>query len=403
MKLRFSRARVCEYLAVFSLLILLAWLAHIWVSDRMLALRLSYFIDSLAARSTVQCADTKSSWLRDIIIHSLHSRGSLANQVVYISPSGEVHSCASGAGDSSRHGDLSAENARFRYASATKIVTAQVILDLIREGRLEFDSSLGHLFPEISEYRDERVSTITVGHLLNHSGGFDRLHIGDPMFFSKKKPWCPHALTGLAKVRLQFNPGEKQAYSNVGYCLLGVIAERASGLSFRDLLEQKYKLSSFGIKFIDGPRLLDEAISDYRNEEFFEENYFKDFDFVSNSATAGLSGSALALATFLKQVISAESSLYLTSSAFSKCDISKLRACYGVAFYQYKEKGNELKVGIQEGYLPGTTSVVFIDNHGGVLVLLNAGRPFDITLGNEDTYKTIYEMLSEFYSETSFN
>jgi len=37
---------------------------------------------------------------------------------------------------------------------------------------------------------------------------------------------------------LQFAPGERRAYSNLGYMILGLVVERASGQGYYDFCEQ---------------------------------------------------------------------------------------------------------------------------------------------------------------------
>lgn len=127
---------------------------------------------------------------------------------------------------------------RFRIASLSKPITACAIMQLVEEGKISLDSKaaslLGDSFP--SNPKDSRLSQITVRHLLEHRGGFDRELSGDPMFLSR--PPGPESLKFFLNVRLDFTPGERFAYSNFGYCILGRIIERISQQSYEFFIKE---------------------------------------------------------------------------------------------------------------------------------------------------------------------
>jgi len=135
----------------------------------------------------------------------------------------------------------------FRLASLSKTVTAVSMLQLVQEGRLKLDDKvvpiLGDQGPRPDRITDARVHDITVRHLLQHSGGFNRARSGDVMFLpgaaeaAKRQrgplpPDCPTILRDTLERRLDFAPGERFAYSNVGYCILGRIVERVTGATY---------------------------------------------------------------------------------------------------------------------------------------------------------------------------
>src|SRR5690606_797999 len=151
------------------------------------------------------------------------------------------------------------------------------------------------ILPEVLPVEDERLESVTVEQLLNHTAGFDRSNGQDPMFLLDIKPWCPGRLQKLSSSRLKFDPGSKYSYSNLGYCLVGVVVEGVSGSPYRQYMEDEYKLSALGLGFIDGPYKADEVRYDFRNSNFYGESYFNYFDFNAISASAGLSGNALSL------------------------------------------------------------------------------------------------------------
>jgi CubicO group peptidase (beta-lactamase class C family) len=135
----------------------------------------------------------------------------------------------------------------FRLASLSKTVTAVAVLQLVQDRRLNLDDRvlpiLGDMGPRPGRIADTRVHVITVRHLLQHSGGFNRARSGDVVFLpgaadaAKRQggslpPDCPTILRDTLERKLDFAPGERFAYSNVGYCILGRVVERVAGMPY---------------------------------------------------------------------------------------------------------------------------------------------------------------------------
>jgi len=82
------------------------------------------------------------------------------------------------------------------------------------------------------------LAQVTVRHLLQHTGGWDRDKSFDPMFRSRRiarevgEP-SPASAKGIIRYmlsrQLDFDPGTRYAYSNFGYCVLGRVIEAISG------------------------------------------------------------------------------------------------------------------------------------------------------------------------------
>jgi CubicO group peptidase (beta-lactamase class C family) len=98
---------------------------------------------------------------------------------------------------------------RFRFASLSKPLTAAAIMLLVEEGKLSLDDSIISLLQELGPQKitDSRINQITVQHLLEHRGGFDRSIGGDPMLLNQ--PPCPRNIKSFLARKLDFTPGEK--------------------------------------------------------------------------------------------------------------------------------------------------------------------------------------------------
>lgn len=135
----------------------------------------------------------------------------------------------------------------FRIASVSKLITAVAIMKLFEEGYLGLDDPVfgqkGILNDSVFMfYQDPRVEQITVRHLLNHTAGWSR-YAGDPLFnplYIARKMGVPapasldHILQYTLNRKLNYNPGSRYSYSNLGYAILGKIIERESGMPYQD-------------------------------------------------------------------------------------------------------------------------------------------------------------------------
>lgn len=134
---------------------------------------------------------------------------------------------------------------RFAIASGSKGLTALAVVSLVESGVLELATTarsvLGDDLPLIAD-------DVTVEHLLAHRSG-----IGD--YLDEDAGWevsdyvltvpvhelasTEQFLAVLGGYPTQFPAGERFAYCNGGYIVLALIAERASGVPFHDLVQQR--------------------------------------------------------------------------------------------------------------------------------------------------------------------
>jgi CubicO group peptidase (beta-lactamase class C family) len=146
----------------------------------------------------------------------------------------------------------------FRIASLSKPITAVAVLKLVQDGKLDLDAKafalLGLKAPEGATV-DPRLAEITVRHLLQHTGGWNRDKSGDPMFMAPQisgalavpsPPTSLHIIRYMMGRPLDFDPGTKFAYSNFGYCVLGRIVEQVTGETY-DHHVKKAVLGPMGI------------------------------------------------------------------------------------------------------------------------------------------------------------
>ena len=115
----------------------------------------------------------------------------------------------------------------FDIGSLTKQFTVAAIMKLEMEGRLSTDDRLSRFFDNVPKDKAE----ITIHHLLRHASGLQS-SVGrdyDPITTRE-------FIDTVMKSPLRHPCGTAFSYSNIGYSLLGLIIERASGVSYETYL-----------------------------------------------------------------------------------------------------------------------------------------------------------------------
>lgn len=126
-------------------------------------------------------------------------------------------------------------NTVYPIASATKSITATALLTLVDEGKLKLDDNIQTLLPGLPE----SWGSVTVKQLLSHTSGLPDIAVrpGRPELIADNQE---EALRKLSEMPLQFKPGERWAYNQTNYVLLGMIIEKITGLSFQEFIKQRF-------------------------------------------------------------------------------------------------------------------------------------------------------------------
>jgi CubicO group peptidase (beta-lactamase class C family) len=116
----------------------------------------------------------------------------------------------------------------FNLGSINKVFTQIAILQLRAVGKLDLDSTLAKYWPDYPN--KEVASKITIRQLLRHTSGIGG-NIFDPPAGGKRNDirTLNDYLPLFVNQPLVFEPGTKNAYSNAGYVVLGLLIQRLSG------------------------------------------------------------------------------------------------------------------------------------------------------------------------------
>jgi CubicO group peptidase (beta-lactamase class C family) len=129
----------------------------------------------------------------------------------------------------------------FQWMSLTKIATAIAIFQLHECHALELTDSVVKHLPFFQVHYPSRDSEqVTIWHLLNHSSGLAHPTKMMGMFHLNGQPYPDQVELAKQLVeqngKLNFEPGTRSRYTNLGYTVLGAIVETLSGQPFHEYL-----------------------------------------------------------------------------------------------------------------------------------------------------------------------
>ena len=140
-------------------------------------------------------------------------------------------------GHADREGEtVATADTKFRIGSVTKQFTAAAILKLQEDGKLNVQDKLIKFFPDYP-----RGDEVTLHHLLTHTSGIHS-YTSERTFGGRvtSKIEVDDLIEEIKAYDFDFDPGDKWAYCNSGYMLLGKVIEIASGQSYADYLQQTF-------------------------------------------------------------------------------------------------------------------------------------------------------------------
>ena len=357
----------------------------------------TYPIRAELSVSHINCSEDSPSWLADILAYQARNNNAPSNQIAYIDLQGTLHHCENGyIGQYPVLSDSMTQQTRFRYASVTKLWTADAILSLIKNNRLSLDTKLSDIITEIDTPKDSNLSEITIRQLLLHRAGFDRYSVFGNDMFGIGKPICPDNLQGLNDITLGFVPDTKTSYSNLGYCLLGeVISRLNSDKPYKEVIAQQYQLSDTSLKFVSNAAMPDEVSYNYVETGLTgHADIYTAFDYDGLASAAGLSGNAIDLAQQVRAMAAKPAPNILSVDNKISCDKSQIKECYGYAMVPYQPNEQSTTVSFRDGSLLGLSSLVAVDDQGSVVALLSNGTPSNGAKGNNEIKMMIYEHLT---------
>jgi CubicO group peptidase (beta-lactamase class C family) len=144
-----------------------------------------------------------------------------------------------------RKGSLASLNGedQWHIGSVTKTFTATMIARLVEKGELDWNTPIKEVFPEVNGL-NAGWNNVTLQHLLTHTSG---AVANFPFLVNFKNPGeglermgaRESAVINILKKEPKTELGSTFTYSNVGYTIAGVIAEKVTGTPWEELINQE--------------------------------------------------------------------------------------------------------------------------------------------------------------------
>ncbi len=177
----------------------------------------------------------------DQIVRSVLGGGSDAVSVAVAIDGEIVHDAAFGARIPDTF-EAVATTDRYRIASISKTITAITALQLVEEGLVGLDEPVGRLaaFEAGVPTPTDRAAGITIRQLLTHTSGFGQY---ENLFFRNQVGSCEEA-AAVGLTRSMGGGGFR--YSNMNYCVLGLVIENLTGQTYEEAVYEQL-LTPLGI------------------------------------------------------------------------------------------------------------------------------------------------------------
>jgi CubicO group peptidase (beta-lactamase class C family) len=205
----------------------------------------------------------------DSMLTVYHKEGKLNGNVLLAEKGQIIYSRSFGFANQITKEKLS-ENSVFGLASVSKQFTAMAIAILKEQGKLNYDDKITKYLPELTSY-----DNIIIRNLLNHTSGFQDF---EQLTNSREaKEYMSTRLVdnnvtnqniveffSMYKPKLNFIPGTKFEYCDIGYVFLGSIIEKVSGLTYSAFLDKTiFKPLEMNNTFVYSPETTPDKINNY--------------------------------------------------------------------------------------------------------------------------------------------
>lgn len=239
------------------------------------ALLLALALSTLPARAASPVSDSDLTTYADKLISSVYPAGQPGAAVLVQKDGKTVLRKGYGMANLELGVPMSPENV-FEIGSITKQFTAAAILLLQERGRLRVEDPITKYLPDFPA----QARTVTIENLLTHTSGIPS-YTGLPEWYPHiREDLKPADVAALFKDKpLEFTPGERWAYDNSGFFLLGMIVEKVSGKTYEQLVEEEIfrKLGMTHSRYGHSEEIVPLRASGYSKDD----TGFRNTDFIS--------------------------------------------------------------------------------------------------------------------------
>jgi CubicO group peptidase (beta-lactamase class C family) len=273
---------------------------------------------------------------------------------------------------------------RFRIGSTSKAFTALAALKLQAEGRLDLNATLASLAPEI-EFQNpwEATDPVRIVHLLEHTTGFDDIHLRD---YANQDPRPDNLREALAhdpdSRRCRWRPGTRHAYCNAGPPIVAFVIQKITGEVFEDYVQREF-FTPIGMKTATYFRPAD----DTNLAQLYDRDGVTPFDYwhISMRPAGAINASANDMASYVRfylnrgrvgdrAIVSEADILRMEQPAASTAARAGLTQGYGLCNYTIPDEDGRVWHGHGGGVQGGVCDMSYLPEAGvGYALMLNSG------------------------------
>jgi D-alanyl-D-alanine carboxypeptidase len=182
-------------------------------------------------------ATTKWTSFDQVLIQGLLNRGDVTVSVAVADHGVLVHTAIGGTVDKDTGAPATVES-RLQIASNSKVLTGTVVMELVEQGTLRLDQPVLDIVAHKLGVTmlDQRMRFVTVKQLLSHTSGFG---FRRPLFFGGEVDSCQDAARNGLTHSLEHPPGVNYLYSNMNFCILGLLIEAITGMPYQQAIKDR--------------------------------------------------------------------------------------------------------------------------------------------------------------------
>jgi len=234
------------------------------------------------------------------------------------------------------------ENTLFRIGSVSKMFAALAVLKLQEEGKLNLNDKIRDLAPEVQfENPWEETHPIKVAHLLEHTTGWDDIHLVEYAYSASDTMSTKEGLDYHPDSRKsRWIPGTRYAYCNAGAAVVAYIVEKITGKKYEDYIADTF------FKPLDMPSTSYFQTDLYKQKgaTLYTDNKAENYWHIIHRAAGSINSSPKDMANFVQFLLArgaAQNQQLIPSAAMDRMEVSAttlgsvsgLTAGYGLANY----------------------------------------------------------------------
>jgi CubicO group peptidase (beta-lactamase class C family) len=272
----------------------------------------------------------------------------------------------------------------FRIGSTSKAFAAMAALRLQEQGELHLNDTVKQWVPEVAFVnRWEATDPVRLVHLMEHTTGFDDIHLREYALNDPKITLSQALAFGASSRVSRWRPGSRSAYCNAGPAVLAAVIEKVSGRRFEDYVQQYFfnPLHMETASYFYTPEVKTRSATLYHADGVTPYPYWH----IAYRAAGSINASAKDMANYVRFYLqrgSFDGTQLLQASSIERMETTetlpsaKLGNVAGYGLYNYATpEGAFVFRGHNGGVMGGLTDMAYLPKEGrGYAIMINSAN-----------------------------